>query len=716
MFTQSKYYCFFIITILILLFYANAYHTPFLVDDFLYLGELKLSDLKKFLKGASPGMDDTLGRTLFYGNHILKANTYCTVDSDEFVPPPVDNAKLSFGIPENKVGITYYRPLQLLFNSLPYQFFGDNYHLHHLLNVLLHILITFMVFNIVVELSNNEKWAFIAALLFAGLPVHTEAVTKVKGLADLLITILTLFTFNYAVRYLKTSRKYFLILSVFFFFTGFILKQIIVMVPACIFAYEIIIVKRLKIKIRELPGLLVKYIPYFMVAVVLIAKQLHSAGMGMRRRHELMVIFEGMKFEFESMFFPFQISLLLLLLFVPLIFFRKNREFLFFTAWTFIMFIPDLYVQAKWNCYLSSIGFCASIGWLITRLDNLVEREDMKVKKIYMLIDLGLAFTSLCYLYLMLEERRGKLPLMLGLLALCVLFSGVLFKFFLLRKKIIPSLFSGKITKLFQFIIVIFILSFYLQSCIANNNLLYDEGAVGAEFAAYLKKNFPDMKKGDEIYIDNLSLNPEKVIWRPASLVYSHQVFISYPESFYLLRETLPTPDENGLLFINYNNGIPLVDNEIKEILLMQDEYFKKKVDFAPIFSWDLSGSNDDIDIFMGRKSIEQNMRFEGEDIVIQISALALHPWQVKKLEIELASSGKSDNQISTLFWGNDLESSRLNGNQIEFTIISDDNLHTYNFQLYKNFKWLSSKDVSRFFIYIPGVYGKINIQGVKCY
>jgi hypothetical protein len=242
--TQSKFKYFFIITILVLLFYSNAYRTPFLVDDFLYLGEIHLKDIIRFFKGASPAMDDAPGRKIFYGDPLTKAKTYITIDSEEYNPQsPIGPKKNNFGMPETKIGITYYRPLQLIFDSLPYQFFRNNYYLHHVVNIIVHLLICFLVYNLLLFLNGNRNMAFITSLLFAGMPIHTDAVTKIKGLADLLVTILTIYTFTFAVKYFRTGKKQYIIFSFFFYFTGFILKQIIITIPLVIFAYEFIIQK-----------------------------------------------------------------------------------------------------------------------------------------------------------------------------------------------------------------------------------------------------------------------------------------------------------------------------------------------------------------------------------------------------------------------------------------------------------------------------------------
>ncbi|MBU1627414.1 glycosyltransferase family 39 protein, partial [bacterium] len=582
--TQPKFKYFFTIAILVLLFYSNAYRTPFLVDDFLYLGKMDYKDIISFFKGASPGMDDAPGRKIFYGDSLVKARTYCTIDSDEFSPiAPVGSTKDYFGIPEVQVGITYYRPLQLIFNSLPYQFFGANYNVHHLINIILHILICFLVYNLILELSGDGVKAFLTSLLFAGMPIHTEAVTKIKGLADLLVTILTIYTFYFGVRYIKTRKRRNLYFSFFFYFTGFILKQIIITIPFVIFAYEIIIHDKMKVNPRSLIKKLVKYIPYGLVILILIGKQFLSAGMGFRKSFELSVALSGLRFEFVNLFSPFPLSIFFIILLVPA-FFKKNREYLFFLTWTFVMIIPDLFVQEKWNCYIASIGFCASISWLILKLRDHVNKGGERYGRIFYFYDGLLGFSVFFYLVLLLNEFFGADTTFVRRMICFVILGLVGMKYYLYKKKVLHFLFSRRLLLLFQIIFIIFMIYVYGKQCHANNNLLYREGIEGERFAQYLGKNYPNMKPGDEIYLENLPL--DKIVWRHASLVYGNKVFMSYPEAYYLQREEVPLKGAGNILFIDYNNGEPKVDDFLKSTLIKQDGFFETHKTVEPILVW----------------------------------------------------------------------------------------------------------------------------------
>jgi len=719
--TQGKYKYLFLIALVVLLFYSNAYRSAFLVDDFLFLGELHLSDLVKFFKGASPNMEDAPGRSLFYGDYYAKTKTYCTVDSEEFVPPPPIAAGLrEFGKLESEVGIAYYRPLQLLFNSLPYQFLGDNYHLHHILNILLHILICFMVYNLIVRISGSEKMAFIATLLFAGMPIHTEAVTKIKGLADLLITIITLYTFSFAVRFFNAGKRKFYILSLLFFSIVFILKQIIITIPIVIFAYEIIIHRKLNLRIKEFFRLLIKYIPYCVVVALLLLRQLLLAGMGFRTSFNVMVGLAGFKFEFENLFSPFPLSIVFLVFLVPAFFHRnshQNRQYLFFLVWTVVMFIPDIYVQSKWNCYISSIGFCAGISWLLVRLDDYTERAGERIKGIFYLLDGLLGISILLYLYLLWADGLGLYHSLSRWSLSFLIFFAISIKVLLYKKGASPSLLSGKALRIFQVVLVIFILAVYGKQCQANNDLLFQEGFEGDRFAKYLKKNFPDMSAGDEIYVENLSL--QKVVWRHASLVYRNKAFLLYPEAFFLQREKIPLSKVGNFIIIDYNNGEPFVDDGLKEILILQDDYFRKNEVEGPLMRWTKSGGQNTLNISYRREGDgfgEGGSPPEGTHLVIETSELDLIPWQIRYLKADMMASQAKGRMEGYLCWGKDPEESLHQGNFIRFSLKPDGETHTYKFHLYKKIKWLKAGKVGRLFLYFPAVKGGVRLERFAIY
>jgi len=82
-----------------------------------------------------------------------------------------------------------YRPLTVLSFALNRAVTGPAPWGFHLVNVLLHAAATILVFRVGSALLGNPPVAFIAALLFALYPIHTEAVANVVGRAEILVAI-----------------------------------------------------------------------------------------------------------------------------------------------------------------------------------------------------------------------------------------------------------------------------------------------------------------------------------------------------------------------------------------------------------------------------------------------------------------------------------------------------------------------------------------------
>jgi Flp pilus assembly protein TadD len=89
----------------------------------------------------------------------------------------------------------YYRPLMNLGYLLCYQVFGAHPSGFHLVNLALHVVVVGAVFLLTKRMFQNRNLAFMAAVLFALHPIHTEAVAWVAAAPDLELSIFYLLTF-----------------------------------------------------------------------------------------------------------------------------------------------------------------------------------------------------------------------------------------------------------------------------------------------------------------------------------------------------------------------------------------------------------------------------------------------------------------------------------------------------------------------------------------
>ncbi|MCH7871536.1 MAG: hypothetical protein IID33_07530, partial [Planctomycetes bacterium] len=82
-----------------------------------------------------------------------------------------------------------YRPASLSTHRLVRIWFGKRPYAHHLANVLLHACLCVMLVRLCWHVGGSERSAAIAGILFAVLPIHTEAVAPIVGRSDLLATL-----------------------------------------------------------------------------------------------------------------------------------------------------------------------------------------------------------------------------------------------------------------------------------------------------------------------------------------------------------------------------------------------------------------------------------------------------------------------------------------------------------------------------------------------
>jgi Flp pilus assembly protein TadD len=82
-----------------------------------------------------------------------------------------------------------YRPVTVMSFALERPLWRLNPLGYHVVNVALHALVSWLVFQIAIRVGLSIGGAFFAAALFAVHPIHTEAVTSVVGRAELLATV-----------------------------------------------------------------------------------------------------------------------------------------------------------------------------------------------------------------------------------------------------------------------------------------------------------------------------------------------------------------------------------------------------------------------------------------------------------------------------------------------------------------------------------------------
>jgi protein O-mannosyl-transferase len=102
---------------------------------------------------------------------------------------------------------TNYHPLTTLTFFLEYNWFGLNPIPYHLLNVVLHLANTWLVFRLAEQLSGKRLTALVVCILFAVHPLHVESVAWISERKDVLYAFFYLSSLLYYLRYLRSGYK-----------------------------------------------------------------------------------------------------------------------------------------------------------------------------------------------------------------------------------------------------------------------------------------------------------------------------------------------------------------------------------------------------------------------------------------------------------------------------------------------------------------------------
>lgn len=136
-----------------------------------------------------------------------------------------------------------YRPLSLVMFAIEYQFFGPNPVVGHFFNILFFAGCVIMLFLFLNKFFNEQKTAiaFIAALVFAVHPIHTEVVANIKSRDELMCYFFAFLSLNLFMNYMKGGKMSELLLGAFTLFLSLISKEtainFLAVIPILFFFY-----------------------------------------------------------------------------------------------------------------------------------------------------------------------------------------------------------------------------------------------------------------------------------------------------------------------------------------------------------------------------------------------------------------------------------------------------------------------------------------------
>ncbi|HAM53054.1 MAG TPA: hypothetical protein DCP92_21010, partial [Nitrospiraceae bacterium] len=245
------------IPILILLFVCFAAYFNALSGDFVYDDELQIVD--------NPWLRDIRNMPTIFSKSVWSFQ------------PEVSTSN-------------YYRPLMHFVYLFNYHLFGLKPWGFHLVNILFHCGVSVLVFLVIQKILTEQNVSqpsiylsppFIAALLFASHPIHTEAVTWIAGLPDVAFTFFYLLSFYLYVRSKAILSGSYLLSVVCFAFAVFF-KEPALTLPLILFTYDFVF--------REgqtrLLDYVKKYLSYLLIGVgYLTLRILALGGFAPEKRH-----------------------------------------------------------------------------------------------------------------------------------------------------------------------------------------------------------------------------------------------------------------------------------------------------------------------------------------------------------------------------------------------------------------------------------------------
>jgi protein O-mannosyl-transferase len=194
-----------IIFLLAFILYGNTIPNDFALDDSIVITQ------NVYVQKGIAGISDILGKETFTG---------------------------FFGKKKNLVEGGRYRPLSLVTFAIEQAVWKGNPHVSHLINIILYGLLCVVLFKCILKITEFIGYrdiavsvSFIATLLFAVHPLHTEVVANIKGRDELLSLLFSLLTILLIFKFIDTKQVWMIFWAGILFFLGLLAKENTITVP-----------------------------------------------------------------------------------------------------------------------------------------------------------------------------------------------------------------------------------------------------------------------------------------------------------------------------------------------------------------------------------------------------------------------------------------------------------------------------------------------------
>ena len=393
-----------VLAVFAFILYANTLNHFFVLDDSMVI------TLNKFTQQGIKGIPDIFKYDTFVGWHLYHTEDKTAEEIQE------DYKSIAGG---------RYRPLSLAAFALEVQFFGKtnkypdgieftgNSFVSHLNNILLYLFAGCLLFLILYRLfpSKNDKWylsfPFIVSLLFLAHPIHTEVVANIKGRDEIMTLLGSLAALWFTIKYVDTNKRFNLLLSGLCLFLALLSKEnaitFLAVIPLTI--YYFVDRKAGKI-VKSMIPLVAASAAFLLIRANVLGVQanISADGLGLMdnpflnatKSETFASIFYTLLIYVKLLFFPHPLTwdyypyhieivnwtnptaILSLLFYLGITIYAayglfKKRDVISYSIWFYLLpltivsnllFSIGVFMGERF-VFISSIGFCILIGWLI---------------------------------------------------------------------------------------------------------------------------------------------------------------------------------------------------------------------------------------------------------------------------------------------------------------------------------------------------------------
>ncbi len=206
-----------------------------------------------------------------------------------------------------------YHPFTTLTYAIEYQLSGLNPKVFHFTNYLLHLINTFLVFELFRHISKKPEIPFISALIFAVHPMHVESVAWISERKDLLYTLFYITSLIFWIKYIKSDfqkKKYYL-LSFLLFLFSLMSKAAAVVLPLILLLFNYFLIKKITYKdILKIAPFLLLSLVFGIITLLLQQKAISNLNITFSLFNRILLVVYSVYFYLIKFFVPCNFSTL----------------------------------------------------------------------------------------------------------------------------------------------------------------------------------------------------------------------------------------------------------------------------------------------------------------------------------------------------------------------------------------------------------------------